>query len=256
MYKLAWATHLSKEYGAPDFLIPKYSDPLNPQFYSNQELMEDEEVLNEFLVFPSETGKIKVHFWKVTFFHERDAYRDRPKIGVEIPSPKGERGLNPYSEIPRVHKFIEHQGRYYNERDGAEIIATIQTLSINTYQRFYLRYVIKDKVNNILLDVFTLMFTLVNKLTTLWDTYISMLECFHPFMFNRKGYRISKETHAWVIGFPSNVYKHFMATIRGADRSTSQAMILECQINFFWSFYHYNGVGHSRRTLPPLACLC
>ena len=49
MYKLAWASHLSKEYGAPDFLIPKYADPLHPQFYNNQELMEAEEVLNEFL---------------------------------------------------------------------------------------------------------------------------------------------------------------------------------------------------------------
>ena len=65
MYKLAWATKVTEEYGAPEFLIPKYSDPLHPQFYNNQEIMDAEELLNEFLVFPTDTGCLSTHFCNI-----------------------------------------------------------------------------------------------------------------------------------------------------------------------------------------------
>ena len=66
LYKLAWASHLSREYGAPDLPIPKFADPLHPQFYNNQQFMDAEEVLNEFLVFPTEPEYLHTHFCQIS----------------------------------------------------------------------------------------------------------------------------------------------------------------------------------------------
>ena len=83
IYKLAWASHLNKEYGAPDFLIPKDSDPLHPQFYNNQELMEAEEVLYEFLVFPGDPGSLSTHYCRLDFINKNSKNPKKDKFGIQ-----------------------------------------------------------------------------------------------------------------------------------------------------------------------------
>ena len=126
IYKLAWASHLSKEYGAPDLLIPKYADPLHPQFYNNHELMEAEEVLNEFLVFPGDPGNLSTHFCRINCRERKSKIRRNDhfessegkashKIWKEkgLKNPLTEIGVR--GEIPYNHPTISSSKEYTRE---------------------------------------------------------------------------------------------------------------------------------------------
>ena len=149
MYKLAWATHLAKDYGATEFLIPKYSDPLHPQFYNNQELMEAEEVLNEFLVFPNDNRQLSIYFCVMGALNQDQniqipmikkvyqAYNDKPEPGLPDPYIGGRWAKDNSFPHPRVPLYKEIHKK--DDEKECEALFTIDThnFSMETYKQRY-----------------------------------------------------------------------------------------------------------------------
>ena len=165
MYTLAWATKLTKEYGAPEFWISKYSDPLHPQFYNNQELMDAEEVLNKFLIFPNKTGTLNTHFYMINLnnksqnnmqkdnwnlHNEKGLHKNCHTEGLEIPWTEVGGEQKESRTSPSICCFLEHNRGYMHAEQktiNSKITEIKHMLKVNTNKKSYRHKMKRANIN-------------------------------------------------------------------------------------------------------------